>query len=246
MGVVTGNNLTIYAGDDMNIIGCEESCTITVTTEEIITTTKGSGRGTNREYGRYDATLSATGVIFIYADEATAAAANRQDPTYFLSYLVQGKKVVCKYQLTDGTTTKYVIANWIVRSCVLSGQAGDFATFDVEFALDGQLYESTAFKSGAAYDGPSVYIYDSVGTTDGFSAVELENSSRVYFIVFIPASNPNGRIVYQTSDIQTLAAAIDLPIGVGTVGYHAATGTINFEAGLLTGDQVFVSFDVSD
>ena len=111
MAAVTGNNLTIYAGDDMNVIGCEESCTITVTANEIITTTKGSGRGTNREYGSYDATLQASGVVFLYASEATAAAANRQDPTYFHSYIVQGKKVCAKYQITDGSTTKYVIGN---------------------------------------------------------------------------------------------------------------------------------------
>jgi hypothetical protein len=246
MAAVTGNNLTIFAGDDMNVIGCEESCSINVTAKEIITTTKGSGKGTNRVEGNYDCIISATGVMFIHASEATAAAANKQDPTYFHSYIIQGKKVCAKYQITDGSTTKYVIGNFMVRSATYSGGAGDYATYDIELALDGELYESAAMQSGAAYDGPSMYVYDSTGTTDGFTSVTLEDASRIYFIVFVPASNPNARIVYQTSDIQTLALATDLPVGAGTVGYHAASGTINFEAGLLTGDKVLTSFDVAD
>lgn len=246
MAVVLGKNFTIYLGDSMNTIGCEDSCTVTVTSEEIITTTKGSGRGTNREYGRYDAVLNATGVVFPYASESAAASAGKQDATYLHSYILQAKKVCAKYQLTDGSVTKYAIGNWIVRNLVFTGAAEGAMTFDVELALDGQLYESASMKSGAAYDGPSVYIYDSTSTTNGFTAVVLENVSRMYFIAFTPSGNTAGRIVYQSTDIQTLAAAINLPVGAGTVGYHAATGTINFADGLLTGDNVFVSFDVSD
>jgi len=158
MGVVVGNNLTIYAGDNMNVIGCEDTCTITVTAEEIITTTKGSGRGTNREYGRYDATLSATGVIFIYESEAAAAADSKHDPTYFHSYLKQGKKVAAKYQITDGTIIKDVTASWIVRSCTFAGSAGDFAMFDIQLALDGELTETITTGEGV-YSSPYSSVY---------------------------------------------------------------------------------------
>lgn len=154
--IVTGNNLTIYAGDGLNVIGCEDSCIVTVTAEEIITTTKGSGRGTNREYGRYDATLSSTGVIFIYASEFDAASAGRQDPTFFHSHIIQGKKVVAQYKITDGTITKYVSATWMVKSVSFTGNTGEFATYNVELALDGKLTESTNMTSVYSFIPPEV------------------------------------------------------------------------------------------
>lgn len=246
MAAVQGKNFTVYLGDSMNTIGCEDSCTVTVTAAEIITTTKGSGRGTNREYGAYDAILTATGVVFPYDSESAAASASKTDITFVHSYILQAKKVCAKYQLTDGLTTKWVIANWIVRTLTFTGAAEGAMTFDLELALDGQLYESANMHSAASYDGPGVLVYDSTGTVDGFTSVTLEDASEIYFIVFTPSGNPAGRIVYLYSDIQTLALATDLPVGAGTVGFHAASGTVNFEAGLLTGDSVLVSFDVAD
>jgi hypothetical protein len=245
MSVVLGKNFTVYLGDSMNTIGCEDSCTVTVTATEVITTTKGSGRGTNREYGAYDATLTSTGVVFPYDSESAAAGASKTDVTFLHSYITQAKKVCAKYQLTDGSTTKWVIANWIVRSLTFTGAAEGAMTFDVELALDGQLYESANMHSAASYDGPSVLVYTSEATEDGFTSATLEDASEIYFIVFTPSGNPAGRIVYLYSEIQTLALATDLPVGAGTVGYHAASGTVNFEAGLLTGDSVLVSFDVA-
>lgn len=244
MAVVLGKNFTVYLGDSMNTIGCEDSCTVTVTAAEIITTTKGSGRGTNREYGAYDATLNSTGVVFPYVSESSAASAGKTDITFLHSYITQAKKVCAKYQLTDGSTTKYVIANWIVRTLTFTGAAEGAMTFDLELALDGKLYESANMTSAAAYDGPSVYVYTASGTVDGFSFSTLENASRLYFIVLTTTAGV--QTVYQTADIQTLTNAVDLPTGTGTVGYHAPTGTINFEAGLTSGDIVLTSFDVSD
>lgn len=237
MGAVTGNNLTIFAGDDMNVIGCEASCTITVTAREIITTTKGSGRGTNREYGAYDAVLQSSGVIFVYADEAAAAAANQQDPTFFHSYIVQGKKVCAKYQFTDGTITKYVIANWIVRSAAYTGQSGEYATFDIELALDGQLFESAAMQSGAAYDGPSVFVYRATGTVASFSDASLENASRIYFVIKKTAA----------TGLNTILTGVTLfGPDPNEYIYTAGTGDFQFDVNLVVGDIVLISYDPED
>lgn len=243
MALVQGKNLTLYTGDQMNVIGCEESCTLTITNEEIITTSKGSGRFTNREYGGADWTVQSNGVIFMYASESAAGSGGKTDPLYLTAYALEGKKVCVKIQFSDGTTTKYLIGNGIITNVVNTGSAEGYATFDVTIAADGKLYQSDNLQSSPNYDGPSVYIYTASGTVDGFSSVTIEDSSRLYFIVLTTAA---GQKVYQTSDIQTLANAIDLPTGTGTVGYHAPTGTINFQAGLVSGNSVLVSFDVAD
>lgn len=240
MGLVTGNNLTIYAGDDMNPITCEESCSIVTTTEEIITTTKGSGRGTNREYGRYDSVLSYSGIVYIYASEADAAAANRQDGTYFHSYIVQGKKVCAKYQMTDGGITKYIIANWIVRSCSITGAAGNFATLDIELALDGQLYESAAMQSGSDYDGPSVYIYEATGAVSNFDATPTINASRIYFVVKKTAATGI------TTILTVLYPPDDFTPANDEVIYVTGTGNFEFYVALADGDIVLISYDPSD
>ena len=77
------------------------------------------------------------------------------------------------------------------------------------------------------------------GTADGFSAATLDDANVIYFI---HRSNTNH--TYLTADVQTLALATDLPVGANTVGFHAASGTINFEDALLTGQIVTVCYDV--
>lgn len=240
MAVVLGKNFTVYLGDSMNTIGCEDSCTVNVTAEEIITTTKGSGRGTNREYGRYDATLTATGVVFPYASESAAASAGKQDPTYFQSYIVQAKKVCAKYQLTDGSVTKYTIANWIVRSITYTGAAEGAMTFDLELALDGQLYESPEMQSGAAYDGPSVYIYEATGTVANFDATPTINASRIYFVVKKTAATGI------TTIMSVLYPPNDFTPANNEVIYTAASGNFEFFVSLAAGDIVLISYDPAD
>ncbi len=238
MSVVLGKNFTVYLGDSMNTIGCEDSCTVNITAAEIITTTKGSGRGTNREYGAYDAILSSTGVVFPYDSESAAASASKTDITFLHSYITQAKKVCAKYQLTDGTTTKYVIANWIIRSLTLTGSAEGAMTFDMELALDGQLYESSNMQSIATYDGPSVYVYTATGTVTSFSDAVLENASRVYFVIKTVASTGEKIIMNVTG--------IFNPVISNEFIYTAGTGTFSFDANILAGDTILVSYDPED
>lgn len=238
MAVVLGKNFTVYLGDSMNTIGCEDSCTVNVTSAEVITTTKGSGRGTNREYGSYDATLNATGVVFPYESESAAASASKTDVTFLHSYIIQAKKVCAKYQLTDGSVTKYVIANWIVRSITFTGAAEGAMTFDLELALDGQLYESSNMQSVAAYDGPSVYLYTATGTVSSFSDASLINISRIYFVVKTVASTGQKIIMNR--------ATLFSPSFDNEYIYTAGTGDFSFEDNLLAGDTVLVSFDTAD
>jgi hypothetical protein len=73
--------------------------------------------------------------------------------------------------------------------------------------------------------------------------VRLENASTVYFIY---RSGNGFNKVYKTSEIQTLTLATDIPTGTNTVGFHAATGTVNFEDDLNNNDIVLVSYDTSD
>jgi hypothetical protein len=52
--------------------------------------------------------------------------------------------------------------------------------------------------------------------------------------------------VYQTSEIETLTLPSDIPTGTNTVGFHAGSGTVNFEDDLNNNDVVIVSYDTSD
>ena len=241
MATVLGNNLTLYVGDGMRTIGCEDSCTLSIENQLINVTTKGSGRGTNREYGGYDWNLQASGVIFI--NSSFDGSGSNLDPFEFLAYSLQGKKVVCKFQQTDGSTTKWVIGNGVISTCSYVGQAGEHGMYNVVILADGLLYPSTNIISRDAYDGPSVYIYTATGTGAGFTASELISASTLYFIH--RGGNGSNR-TYQTSEIETLPDALSSPVTAGAVGYHAASGTINFNIVLASGDIIFVSYDTSD
>ena len=119
----------MYTGDGLRALGCEESCTLTLTSEEIITTTKGSGGFTNREIGVKDWSVQSSGVLSI--NSAFDGSGTNLDPLEFVAYQLQGKKVVVKLLFTDGTISKWLIGNGIVVSATYAGQAGDFTTFDV-------------------------------------------------------------------------------------------------------------------
>lgn len=238
MSVVKGSQFTIYTGDGLRPIGCEESCTISFTAEEIITTTKGSGGFTNRETGRKDWSIQANGVMVI-VDNLDGLSA-KLDPTEFIAYVLEGKKVVGKALFTDGTIEKWLIGKGVITSANFSGQAGEFMLFDVTIKADGPLYTSANAISRVDYDGPSIYTYDAVGSVDGFTAAELINSDKIYYINRTKAAES---ITYLTGDVQTLAGSGSMPVGINTVGFHAASGTINFDDSLLAGNRVVVCYD---
>lgn len=230
MGVVTGNNLMIFTGRDMDVIGCEASCTLDVTETEVITTTKGTGRGTSREYGRYDATLTSNGVVFLYDTEDNSATGNKTDPTFMLGYMLKGKKVAAKFTISDGTTTKFIFANWVISNCQFAGNSGEHATYDITLKLDGELYPSADIAGDGEFDGVRALRYVHSGADANGFTDSLLIGATAYFIV------RNGQ-VYST--IYTLA-----PIGpTEYVVFVTGTGTVNFVPDLTDGDEIFVFYD---
>jgi hypothetical protein len=131
--VIKGRELEIYTGDGIRAIGCSSACTLTLTTNEIITTSLGSGAATNREYGGYDWSVSSNGVLVIQ-DEFDGT--GKLDPLEFAAYILQGIKVAVKFQITD---EKYYFGTGIIKSASYQGQADNFALFTVEILADGEL-----------------------------------------------------------------------------------------------------------
>jgi len=232
MSQVLGKNINIYVNGEANnslfLIGCEETCNINFNTEIINTTTRGSGRARGREYGLYDVTIQSTGVIFI---NSTALPSTTADPMFFASALLEGKKCIVKYEVTDGTNTRYYIGQFIIQSAVYTGNATGFGTYDVSLLNDGELYKTDDLKLTT---DTFQYIYEATGTVDGFSATVLENAN----LFFVYRYGLGGFRLYES--IQTLANSGDIPTGTDTVGYHAASGTVNFEAALANGETIII------
>lgn len=237
MSTVAGSNFTLYTGDGLRALGCEESCLLTIVTEDIITTTKGSGRGTNRQVGRYDWSVTSNGVVSINA--VFDGSGTNLDPTEFMAYQLQGNKVVVKFLFTDGTTSKWVIGTGVVTSSTYAGSAGDFMTYDIEIKGDGKLFQSSGMQTVSNYDGPSIYVFDATSTVIGFTATALIGAS-IYYINRTKAAD---NVTYLTADVQSLAGSGTSPTGINTVGLHSASGTINFDDDLLSGNRVIVCYD---
>ena len=89
MAQYKGDDLVLYAYEDLEPIGCEDSFILNITAAEIITTTKGSGRATNREYGTYDWNIQCTGVI-------TLNEAGKVTSLHFNDNIIKGKKIALK------------------------------------------------------------------------------------------------------------------------------------------------------
>lgn len=128
MSEFKGEEIILYAYEDLNPIGCEETCILTVTANEIITTTKGSGRATNREYGGYDWNVQSNGIL---------GARNffKTDPSKFADDIVVGRKIVVKIAVRDS----FYFGIGIITSCTITGTSGEFAKYDITISGDGEL-----------------------------------------------------------------------------------------------------------
>lgn len=238
MSLVQGKNITFYvSGDSTNglyMVGCEENCTINFTAEIINTTTRGTGNFRGREYGIRDCTITADGVIFI---NATSNPDSNADPMWFASAMLEGKKCVARFSVSDGSNSRYYIGRFIIQTAEYTGGAEGFGTYNVTLLNDGEVYKTDDLKTTTAYDSPSVYVYASTGASDGFTVAALANVD----IYFIYRSGVTTTQLFE--DIQVLALSTDIPTGTNTVGYHASSGTINFEAALVNGDFVTVVYN---
>jgi hypothetical protein len=145
MAQLKGDDLVLYAYEDLEPIGCEDSFILNITANEIITTTKGSGRSTNREYGSYDWNIQCTGVI-------TLNESGKVTSLHFNDNIIKGKKVAIKASVGN----EFYFGLGIITSSANTGTSGEFAKFDVTISGDGILYSTNGLKN--TENEPALYI----------------------------------------------------------------------------------------
>ena len=229
MASVLGNNLTIYTGDGMKTIGCEDSCTFTFENELINVTTKGSGRGTNREYGGYDWNIQASGVVFI---NSTLGTGDNLDPFEFLAYSLEGKKVAVKFYHTDGTTEKWLCGNGVIGTCSYVGSAEGHAMYNVTILADGLLYPTSNLQSLATYEGPTLLTYVPGATITSATIAGLAGNNHIYYIT------KNG-VLYNTFRRYTGT----LPLTSEEVKIKTTDGLTTFSVAVGTSDTINFWYD---
>jgi hypothetical protein len=203
--VIKGRDLTILTGDGIRAIGCSSACTLTLTTNEIVTTSLGSGAATNREYGGYDWSLSSNGVLVIQ-DEFDGT--GKLDPLEFAAYILQGIKVAVKFQVTD---EKYYFGTGIIKSASYQGQADNFALFTVEILADGDLTPTSNLVS------PLTGTYSNIDMINVFLLLVDEYQNDLLIGATITAMYLNG-LLYEEA-----------------YTFNDTTGTIDFTTGLIAG-----------
>jgi hypothetical protein len=220
MSVVQGKNINLYVSGDFDtnallLIGCEESCTITINTEIINTTTRGSGRARGREYGLYDVTIQSNGVVFI---NSTVDPSTKHDPMFFGSLILEGKKCVVKYEVTDGTYTRYYIGKFLVQTATYTGGATGFGTYDLTLINDGDLNQSSQLITSSNYECET-YIH------------RIGNG---YNVTYLP------------SQIENLASSGASLSGGYVIGFHGASGTVKVSDDLASGDKLLFVYNTAD
>ena len=203
--VIKGRDLTILTGNGIREIGCFTSCTLTTVTNEIITTSLGSGAATNREYGGYDWNVSSTGVLVIQ-DEFGGE--GNLDPLEFQAYALQGIKVGVKIEITED---KYYFGTGIIKSVSYQGQVDNFALYTVEIAADGELSATENLRSTL----PGTYSNIDMINVFLFGVDEYQNDLLIG--ATITAMYLNG-VLYEEA-----------------YTFNDTTGTIDFTTGLIAG-----------
>ena len=203
--VIKGRDLEVYTGDGIRAIGCSSACTLTLTTNEIVTTSLGSGAATNREYGGYDWSVSSNGVLVIQ-DEFDGT--GNLDPLEFAAYILQGIKVAVKFQITD---EKYYFGTGIIKSASYQGQADNFALFTVEILADGDLTPTSNLVS------PLTGTYSNINMINVFLFGVDEYQNDLLIGATITAMYLNG-LPYEEA-----------------YTFNDTTGTIDFTTGLIAG-----------
>jgi hypothetical protein len=200
--VIKGRDLEIYTGDGIRAIGCSSACTLTLTTNDIITTSLGSGAATNREYGGYDWSLSSNGVLVIQ-DEFDGT--GKLDPLEFAAYILQGIKVAVKFQITD---EKYYFGTGIIKSASYQGQADNFALFTVEILADGDLTPTSNLVS------PLTGSYSNINMINAFLFGVDEYQNDLLIGATITAMYLNGLLYEEAYTFDDLTGTIDFTTGL--------------------------------
>jgi hypothetical protein len=211
--VIKGRELELFTGDGIRAIGCSSACTLTLTTNEIVTTSLGSGAATNREYGGYDWSLSSNGVLVIQ-DEFDGT--GKLDPLEFAAYILQGIKVAVKFQITD---EKYYFGTGIIKSASYQGQADNFALFTVEILADGDLTPTSNLVS------PLTGTYSNIGMINVFLFGVDEYQNDLLIGATITAMYLNGLLYEEAYTFDDLTGTIDFTTGLiaGTLRIIYAT-----------------------
>lgn len=170
MATIKGDELILYTFEDLEPIGCEDSFILTLTATEIITTTKGSGRATNREYGAYDWTIQCTGVI-------TINETGKSNPLFFNDNLIKGKKVAVKASVGSD----FYFGMGIVTSASNTGTSGEFAKFDVTISADGPLHSTSGLQNPE--NEPTYLSYSSSIYSITYSSALLLNATLLMVFV---------------------------------------------------------------
>ena len=201
MAQYKGDDLILYAYEDLEPIGCEDSFILNITSAEIITTTKGSGRATNREYGIYDWNIQCTGVI-------TLNESGKVTSLHFNDNIIKGKKIAIK--ATVGTEFYFGIG--VITTASNTGTSGEFAKFDVTIAGDGPLYSTNALKN--TENEPTYLSYSSTSYSITFSSALLLDATLL--MVFVDG-------VYYAPDSYEFIA--DSGYGYGVITFDTALGS---------------------
>jgi hypothetical protein len=164
MAQLKGDDLVLYAYENLEPIGCEDSFILNITASEIITTTKGSGRSTNREYGSYDWNIQCTGVI-------TLNESGKVTSLHFNDNIIKGKKVAIKASVGD----EFYFGLGIITSSANTGTSGEFAKFDVTIFGDGVLYSSNGLKNSE--NEPTFLSYSTSSFSITYSSPLLLNAN---------------------------------------------------------------------
>ena len=164
MAQLKGDDLVLYAYENLEPIGCEDSFILNITANEIITTTKGSGRATNREYGSYDWNIQCTGVI-------TLNEVGKVTSLHFNDNIIKGKKVAIKASVGDN----FYFGLGIITSSSNTGTSGEFAKFDVTISGDGVLYSTDNLKN--TENEPTYLSYSSTSYSLIYSSALLFNAN---------------------------------------------------------------------
>ncbi|MFN9111985.1 MAG: hypothetical protein ACK5XN_18125 [Bacteroidota bacterium] len=163
MAQLKGDDLVLYAYENLEPIGCEDSFILNITANEIITTTKGSGRSTNREYGSYDWNIQCTGVI-------TLNESGKVTSLHFNDNIIKGKKVAIKASVGN----EFYFGLGIITSSANTGTSGEFAKFDVTISGDGILYSTNGLKN--TENEPALYI-ENLNNSQTIESALLNNAT---------------------------------------------------------------------
>ena len=169
MAQLKGDDLVLYAYEDLDPIGCEDSFILNITAQEIITTTKGSGRSTNREYGAYDWNIQCTGVI-------TLNEVGKVSSLYFNDNIIKGKKIAVKAMVG----TEFYFGIGIITTASSTGTSGEFAKFDVTINGDGALFSTNNLQNNE--NEPAVLTV-TMSNTDTILSNSLYNASVLMVMV---------------------------------------------------------------